>query len=262
VNRLSTLGALAVIVLATGCGTEPGVRAVPPAQNVLTGRTFLSSAVTENGAARQLAPGTQISLWFAEDGRLVANAGCNTLQGPVDTAGGHLSAPDLSMTEMGCDAARHAQDEWLAKLLATKPSWQLQGDSLTVESGTTTITLRDKKVAVPDLSLEGRRWTLDTIVTGEVASHGASYAKAYLEFADGRVTGSAGCNAVRGPATISGDTIAFGPIARTRKACATDVNAIERAVLAVLDAGTTTYRIDAGSLTLKNTAGTLVFTAA
>jgi heat shock protein HslJ len=248
VNRLSSLTALAVIALAAaGCGTEPGVGAVPPA---LTGKTFMSSAVTENGTARQLAPDTQISLWFAEDGRLVANAGCNSMQGPVDTADGHLSVPDLSMTEMGCDTARHAQDDWLAELLATKPAWRLAGDTLTVESGTTTITLRDKLVAVPDLELEGRHWQVDSIMTGDTASHGQDYAKAFLVFADGRVTGSTGCNRLSGPATIQGGTITFGPIGTTRMACAGDLATIEAAVLGTLH-GKVTFTIDAESLSLR-----------
>ena len=37
--------------------------------------------------------------------------------------------------------------------------------------------------------------------------------------ADGAISGTGGCNAMRGSATISGDTIVFGPIASTRKAC-------------------------------------------
>ena len=37
--------------------------------------------------------------------------------------------------------------------------------------------------------------------------------------ADGAISGTGGCNAMRGSATISGDRIVFGPIASTRKAC-------------------------------------------
>jgi len=241
---------LIAALLVAGCGTEPGVRAVPPTDNVLTGRTFLSTTVTENGAARPLVAGTTVSLWVTDDGRLVANAGCNTMQGPVDTSGGRLSAADLSMTEMGCDAARHAQDDWVAKLLGAEPSWRLAGDTLTVESGTTTITLRDKKAVQPDLALEGRRWQLDTIVTGDTASHGDVYRKAFLEFADGRVTGSTGCNRLFGPATLDGHTITFGAIGTTRMACGSELAPVEAAVVATLR-GKVTFTVDGTSLSLK-----------
>lgn len=37
--------------------------------------------------------------------------------------------------------------------------------------------------------------------------------------ADGKVNGSAGCNRYNGTVTVTGDRLAFGPLAMTRKAC-------------------------------------------
>lgn len=241
---------LAGLMLAAGCGSEPGAGG----SDSLRGRTFLSTAVTEDGRAKPLAGDSRVSLWFADDGRLVANAGCNTMQGPVDTGDGRLGVEDLSMTEMGCDAARHKQDEWLAKLLAAKPTWRLAQDTLTLESGTTTVTLLDKQTAQPDLALTGTRWTLDTVVEGDVASNTAGSDKAYLVFADDRVTGSTGCNQLSGTAAVDGATITFGPIGRTRKGCPDGLADVERAVLAVLD-GTVGFEIDSTRLTLKHPSG-------
>jgi heat shock protein HslJ len=237
-------------LLVAGCGDEAGAGG----SDTLRGRTFLSTAVSEDGAPKPLAGGTRISLWFADDGRLVANAGCNTLQSPVDTGDGRLGLEDLATTEMGCDAARHAQDEWFAKLLAAKPSWRLSADTLTLESGGTTITLLDKKAAQPDLPLTGTRWTLDTIVQGEVASSTAGSEQAYLVLSDGKVQGSTGCNGMGGTATVAGGTVTFGPIGTTRKACPGPLTEVERAVLAVLD-GTVSADVDGDRLTLKHPGG-------
>jgi len=242
-----------LVLAMAGCGDEGET---PPAgsggpDEALRGRTFLSTAVTENGRPRALVKGTRISFWFADDGRLVANAGCNSMQGPVSTADGRLKAADLSMTGIGCNAALHAQDDWLAKLLGGTPSWQLQQDTLTVTSGTTTLTLLDRKVAEPDLPLEGTTWKLSSVIDGEVASHQAAGEKAYLRFSDGKVSGSTGCNDLSGPATVAGDKITFGAIATTRRGCPNDIATVEDAVLRVLR-GSVTFKIESSTLSLRH----------
>src|SRR5690606_31306221 len=64
---------LVVAMLLAGCELlAPGAS--------LDGRTFLSTAVVEDGQPRPLVPGTQIRLGF-HDGRIAASAGCNTLRG-------------------------------------------------------------------------------------------------------------------------------------------------------------------------------------
>jgi heat shock protein HslJ len=61
--------------------------------------------------------------------------------------------------------------------------------------------------------------------------------------ADGAISGTGGCNAMRGRATISGNTIVFGPIASTKKACTPSVMDQETKFFSALrDART--WRID------------------
>jgi heat shock protein HslJ len=58
------------------------------------------------------------------------------------------------------------------------------------------------------------RWLAEDIRSGGVIDR----LQTVLEIAaDGTVSGSGGCNAMRGKATISGETIVFGPIAVTNK---------------------------------------------
>lgn len=246
------LGLCVVALLAVGCGggQVSSAQAGGSTGADLVGRTFLSTSVTEGGRPRELAAGTKVSLWFAEDGRLVANAGCNTMTGQVRLNAGKLETPDgLSMTEMGCDAPRHAQDEWLAKFLQSGPSWRLDGNELALTSAETKLMLLDRSVAEPAPQVEGTKWLLETIYAGETASS-VPPTGAYLIFADGRVTGSTGCNTLGGPATITGSNIAFGPLAMTLKACPDEFARVEQAMTAVLQ-GTIPFKIEHSQLTLN-----------
>jgi heat shock protein HslJ len=264
-NARSLVLLAGLLLTATACGDQT---AEPPAgssgspDDTLRGRTFLGGTVTENGKPRTLVTGTKLSLWFSDDGRLVANAGCNTVQGPVSTADGKLAVKDLSITDMGCDGPRHAQDDWLVKFLEGSPTWKLDADTLTVSSGTTTLTMVDRKSAHPDKPLEGTTWRLDSIVDGEAASHQVGMGKAYLTFSRGQVAGSTGCNSLSGPATVSGDKITFGSIATTRKACLDNLAPVEQAVVRVLRGGVT-YDIESSTLVLRHPNGhALTLTAA
>lgn len=233
----------------------------------LRGHTYLSTEVTEAGTARDLAPDTRISLRFTDDGRLLANAGCNSMSGQVRLDDGTLDSDGLATTEMGCDEPRHAQDTWLSGVLAKKPQWLLDGHQLVLTSGDTRIVLLDRKVADPDRPLAKTRWEVTSLVEGDVASSvpdtGTSSADttAHLVFAGGKVTGSDGCNQLSGPATVSGATIEFGPITSTKIACQSDVAQVQRVVLAVLD-GPVRFEIDADQLRLDHPDGAgLVLTA-
>ncbi len=243
--------------LVPGTGSEGGDR--------LLGHTYLSTEVTEAGKPRPLAPKTRISLRFSDDGRLHADAGCNSMSGPVDLGDATIDAGTLATTEMGCDPPRHAQDSWLADLLAAKPGWRLEGHRLVLTSGDTRIVLLDRKIADPDRPLAKTRWEVTTLVEGDVASSMPNVddtgRKAYLVFADGRVEGSDGCNQLTGPATVLGDRIEFGPLTSTKMACLGDLARVQQVVLAVLD-GAVDYRIDADQLHLEHPGGQgLVLTA-
>jgi heat shock protein HslJ len=119
-----------LVLLVAGCGSAD----VPP--GAPTGRTFASM----DGAV----PGTTIEVRFTNDHRLVLNAGCNTLTGEVLFAGGKISVPDAGITEMGCDPARHAQDQRLTDFVAGRPEWRLDGTTLVLSSSTTRLVLPEK----------------------------------------------------------------------------------------------------------------------
>ncbi|MDQ4133522.1 MAG: META domain-containing protein [Actinomycetota bacterium] len=142
-RRLLIALTVAGAALAAGCGEESDTArsGAGPGSGSLQGRTFVSRSVMERGQCRALVAGTEIRLTFHDDGRLIASAGCNTMSGPVATESERLVISDLATTEMGCDPARHAQDEWLAGVLTSRPTYSLESDRLTITTGDTVVEL-------------------------------------------------------------------------------------------------------------------------
>lgn len=251
-NRaIGVLAAGLLVLLLGACGDEAGVGG-----SSLKGKTYLSTAVTEGGEPKQLAPKTRIQLRFMDDGRLLADAGCNSMSGQVSTGGGKLKvSDDLAITDMGCDAPRHAQDEWLAGVLQKEPTWKLDAGKLNVTAGDTTIVLQDREIAEPDLALDGTRWTVDTLITGEVASSTPGAQNAHLTISGERVTGSTGCNDFQGIVSQAAGKLTFGELGTTRRACDGDAAALEKAILGTLK-GEVSYTIDSNRLSLRAPNGT------
>ena len=251
-NIRTILPALIVpLILLSGCSRAA---AVP-----LDGRTFLSSGVTDKGAARPLVPGTSIRLTFNKDGQLAVNAGCNHMGGTYRIEGGVLRFEGGAMTEMGCDEPRHKQDDWVSEFLGSRPTVAVAGNDLTLTAGDVVIRLLDREIADPDLPLVGPTWTVNTILSGDAASSFPDGILATLKFAaDGRVEVQPGCNQGGGSYAIEGNRIRFTEIALTKMACDGVRGQLESAVLAVLGADNLTFAIEAGSLTLQAGAQGLV----
>lgn len=221
----------------------------------MDGKTYLSTDV--QGAL--LVPGTRISLAF-KDGNLNANGGCNSMGGTFTIVGDRLSATQMFMTEMACDEPRMQQDEWLARLLGGA-TISLAGDTLTLADGTVRLTLVDREVATPDQPIEGTRWVVDGIVSGDAVSSVPAGMTASLRIASGRVDVEAGCNTGGGTVEVTSDTLTFGPLGLTKKGCEPGAMTMERAVIGILT-GTVGYTIEADVLTLDAGNAGLLFRAA
>jgi len=239
----------AAIVVACSAPAAPS-----PSPATLDGHTYLSTRL--EGAI--LVPGTQIRLTFA-DGQLNAQGGCNMMGGTYTIDGDRIRTSQMFMTEMGCEEPRQAQDEWLARFLGDA-RFTLTGDTLTMTDGTAELTLMDKEVVTPDQPLEGRRWVLEGIVSGDAVSSVPMGVTAAIQIEAGRVAVEAGCNRGGGTVEVTADTLVFGPIATTKMACEAGPMSVESAVLAVL-AGDVAYTIDADLLTLDAGDAGLVFRA-
>jgi heat shock protein HslJ len=242
-----------VILLAAGCGDDD---AGTGGDGELTGRTFLSESITEGGQDRDLVEGTRISLDFTTDGQVSANAGCNHLFGDVTITSERLEVGPMGGTEMGCDPQRHAQDEWLMDLLQSSPAWLLDGDRLTLTAADTEIVLLDREVADPDRPLEGTRWLVDTIISGDVASsmRTGTEGSAWFVVEGERFTASSGCRAFEGNVELGEGTLRFGDVVQTDPMCAEEYREVDEAMQAIFG-GEVEYSIEAGRLTFTQTGG-------
>jgi heat shock protein HslJ len=216
----------------------------------LDGTEWLSTAVTEDGADRPLVDGTQINLRFA-DGQLGASAGCNTMSGAYRIDGDVLVFEGGAMTEMGCDDERHAQDDWLATFLGSRPTVAQAEDKLTLTSGATVVALEDREVAEPDLPLTETTWTLDSLISGDAVSSIPDGASATLTFTDdGHLQVDTGCNTGGGRYEVTDGTMRITELFTTLRGCHGALADVEAAVLAVLSVGEIGWSVDASSLTL------------
>lgn len=237
---------IAVALLATGCGNRSA-----GGGSDMKGKVFTSTAVTEQGKPRALVEGTRVELRFTDDGRLLASAGCNQMQGPVTLDGGKVKVTDLSLTAMGCPSSNlHTQDEWLSKLLRATPAWRMDGQNLVITGADAEIVLAPESPA----TLEGGTWKLESVVKADAASSAPGRVPATLKFENGKVSVFTGCNDGSASYKVDGQSITFDSLVHTDKACGPDETAAEKAVVAVLN-GQVTYKIDRSSLTLTNAKG-------
>lgn len=244
---------LLTVLLLGACAQQPSDTGAPaPDGAQLAGRTFLSTGLVRDGKPAELVKGTRITLTVHPDGRVGAIAGCNSMGAAADFTGGklHVDGAGLATTEMGCAPELHAQDKMISDLLTADPAWELNGDVLTLRTDTVQLTLQDQESADPDKPLPGTRWSVESMVDKDsVSSVATKPGSVYLEFADGKVSGSTGCNRLGGNAVVNGDKITFSNIFTTRRACSGDLGALERAVLNTLK-GEVAWKVTADRLDL------------
>lgn len=193
-----------------------------------------------------------------DNGRISAYAGCNHGSGPVDLADSVL-VTQLAITMMACPPPAGDADGWMVDFLQARPRWTLTGDTLTLTSGATTVTLRDKQAVTPDRSLTGTTWLVTSLISPQsiVSSLALEQARPTLTIAaDGTVTGWTGCNRITGRADLADapGAVEFGPLAVTRMACPDGLGEVEQAVLRALN-GPVRTTIDADELQLKRDDG-------
>lgn len=222
----------------------------------LVGRTFLSEAVTQDGAPRELAEGTRIHLEFADDEELRVSAGCNILLAGYSIREERLEVSGVGGTEMGCTPDLLAQDDWLSGFLESSPRWTLADARLTLVSGKTEIVLLDREVAEPDRPLERTRWIVDTIVESEVSSsmHAGTEGSAWLRIDGATFRANTGCRGVSGSVTVERGRLRFTEAIQTDPGCARELEDVDAAMTTILR-DEVEFSIDADRLTLIHADG-------
>lgn len=230
----------------------------------IEGRQFWSTSVTEDGEPRPLVDGTRIQIRF-DEGNIGASAGCNSMGGTYSISDGVLEVTDMAMTEMGCDAPRHDQDQFVVDLLTNSPTITLDGDDLVLATTDVTLTLLDRNVADPDVSMIGTDWEITGFIDGSAASNFAIDVPGTVTFADdSTMRGHDGCGEFSGSVEVSdGSTggpvegdgeVQFGPIDRVKTTGCADA-AYATAVHRTFETGDASFTIEGRNMTMLNRDG-------
>jgi heat shock protein HslJ len=130
-------------------------------ENDLAGRKFmLQSTIGDTPVA-----GAPISLEFQQR-QIRVRGGCNQIDVDYSVCDGRLCSTGYSITALGRDAERHAQDDSLVSFFRSKPSFRLDGDELTVKGLGVTLLFLDREVADPDRPLMGTLWEIRIFLEG------------------------------------------------------------------------------------------------
>lgn len=202
--------------------------------------------------------GTTARLSF-DDATLSFSASCNGMSGPWSLCDGRLCVSELSRTEIGCEPALLAQDEWYSSFLTSSPLVTQSGARLilegTVEGTDASLTFLDREIADPDRPLTGPVWRVDTIIQGNGASAGASQNSELttIEFQpDGALDVFTNCKIGTGTYTAANGTLTFSDVAFEDAPCSGplgDLRVYDH-VVQVLAPGDVAYQIEARRLTL------------
>ncbi len=149
---------------------------------------------------------------FTDEG-IAGSTGCNRYTGPFSHDGGMIEVGTLAMTRRACIPPLGVQESQFTRILSDAERFEVTGAGqlrLIAASGDSILA---ERVAAPDLS---GSWQVEDIGGAGIIDN----SMVTIEFADGQVSGSAGCNRFTGPVEIDGMAISFGMMAMTQRACA------------------------------------------
>ena len=235
--------AVTLISLLAGCGTVQPVADAPSLENT----AWVLSALP----GQTLVPGSPATLRF-EGGRVSGTDGCNRYSGPYSARGSELElTPQLASTMMACPPAVDAQAKSFIAALTGAGMYRVANDRLELLSADGTV--RATLVRQSE-TLAGTAWRITGINNGKqaVVSVLAGTAPTLAFAADGRASGSAGCNNFTSGYTADGALLKFTQPASTRKMCAEPQGVMEQEqqLLAALET-VATARVDGDRLELR-----------
>lgn len=189
------------------------------------------------------------------------NSGCNTFSGGVEIGeDGGFEAGDLVMTLMGCPGDLGEQDRLIIGNMTAATTWSAESDTATLSAkGSVLLALRRI-----DTSLEGSAWAVIGInnQTGGSQSVVIGTEPTLWFRADGRFTGTAGCNDMNGSYGVDEETIEIGQLVTTRMFCQSPEGVMDQERnMAVALNNAATYEVDGFSLNLRDADGHTVLNA-
>lgn len=240
---------LLVAMAIAGCAKAPSAQAgdgAKPLDGTQWRPTVLQGAkVEESGRA---------FLRFAENGALQANDGCNVVGGGWSATGDSLTFSLGPSTLMACPPPTDQLSQSFRAALEATRRFAKDGSRLSL-LGANGEALAVLAPTEPP-SLVDSSWIVNAVNNGKQAVVGLpSSVTITARFgADGKVSGSAGCNEYHGAYIAEGTSLEFSPLRTTRKACPPEIMAEETRFLAALER-VTTFRLGQRELDLVDAEG-------
>jgi heat shock protein HslJ len=193
------------------------------------------------------------TLTFLDNGTYRVQADCNQGSGRYTVAGPQLTLQPGPMTRAACPPG--SQDTVFLRDLGQVATYVFDGENLVlnlrVDSGNMVFSPQ------PPVSLTGHTWQVLSVNNGRGAvASVAPETQLDATFDErGIVRGNTGCNTYRGLYTVTGSTIAFGPLVTTRRACLSEAAAAQEQIFLAALGASTRYELRGDRLTLRDDAG-------
>jgi heat shock protein HslJ len=206
---------------------------------------------------------TTVTLKFGADGRVSGSDGCNTFGAPYTSDATTLAITQPMVTTlMACEQPIMDQATAYQKALGEAKTYKIAGQQLTLSDAT------GKELATltaQPTGLVGTAWDVISYNNGKeaVVSVLAGTTLTAIFAAEGKLSGSAGCNNYSAEYESDASNIAIGAVATTRKMCAEPAGVMdqEAAYTAALQTAAT-YTIDGDKLELRTAANAIAATFA
>ena len=207
------------------------------------------------------APTGAVTARFGGDGALTGNGGCNDYSTSYEVDGSSLTvSARIATTQRLCTGLVAGVERAYLARLPKATSYGIARGVLTIETSAKAGPLVYRAVNAAD-ALAGKWEVLSFFRPGAVTSPVVG-STLTAEFADGTVSGDAGCNRFTGPYEASGTSITIGPLASTLRACADPaVGQQESEYVAALELART-FSVAGGNLTLFREDGGIAVTFA
>lgn len=247
---------VAFFVLLAAC-TAGGGASAGPTGGKLDGTTWTLTSFLDGATLKDLPEGVYADARF--DGTKVAgSAGCNGFSGAYVASGSSLTVTGIASTKMACPPPASTVETAYLAALAKSAAYTATTESLTIfDAGGARLLLF---AAAKPGGLTGVSWHATAYNNGKDAVQSVAIGSdpTVVFGTDGTVSGNATCNTFNGPALITGNRIAIGPLISTKMACASaELNAQETAYLAALGSAQT-YDILGKRLELRDAGGALM----
>jgi heat shock protein HslJ len=252
---------------AGAAGTDSPAPTAPPAGtngptgDAAAGAPLAGSAwLLETLGGQPPAPDTQITLGFEAD-TLAGSDGCNRYRGSYRTDGDTISVDEnIVSTMMACPEPAMQQASAYLAALKQAATFKLEGERLTLldAAGAPLATF-----VAQSSELSGTAWVVTGLNNGKQAVVSTlAGTELTLEFADGQLGGSAGCNAYTSTYEVAESSLTIGAVAATKKLCAEPAGVMDQEAQFLQALATAaTYRVEGDKLEIRTADGALAVSA-